>query len=270
MRKLGQHFLTNPSVTRKIIAALEIQRGGTVIEIGPGHGELTTAIAEQGVGRLIAIEKDAKLAGQLEKKYKTDGHVKIILGDALEAIPKLTRSLSRENYALAGNIPYYLTGRLFRILGALKNRPLRTVFTVQREVADRIAASPPKMNRLAASVQWWALPSIVGIAAPKDFAPQPKVSSAIVLLRRKEPQPELDGCYEAALQLLFRQPRKTVLNNLRKKGSGASALEALLWKYGINPRNRPGGLRIEDIAAIGHGIVAGENCTHHKGKPFLI
>lgn len=182
---LGQHFLINKDKLREIIEALDLKDGDTVIEIGPGHGELTDGIMnyESGI-RVIAIEKDKNLATSLREKFLHNKNIQIIQGDVLDVLSSIIHNSSFiiQNYKIVGNIPYYITGYLLRILGELEEKPSLIVLTVQKEVAERVCAEPPRMNLLAASVQFWAKTEIVGYISKKDFQPAPEVDSAIIKL----------------------------------------------------------------------------------------
>lgn len=264
MPKLGQHFLRNSSAVTLIVAALELASNDIVIEIGPGHGELT--IQTVGEDReIIAIEKDETLANGLEARtgIANNPHVRIVRGDALDVLPGLVTELSTRpgfRYKLTGNIPYYITGHLLRTISELEQQPERSVFTIQKEVAERIIAGPPRATRLSASVQYWAEPKILKILPPGDFSPPPKVSSAILLLSRR-PFPVMNEAsrYYDAVRTTFAQPRKTVLNNLAGKnhttiqGQTERTKEELfrqLQTAGIDPEGRPQDLTTEDIAKI--------------------
>jgi len=272
MRRLGQHFLKNNSAIEKIVAALELSVGETIVEIGPGHGELTFPLLEackEKDCRIIAIEKDEELARKLVSYAARElRNVEIINGDVLKMLPALTRELtSLRAYELVGNIPYYITGHLLRIIGELERKPARCVFTIQREVAERITAMPPRMdpltkknvgtgmNRLAASVQFWAEPEIVGFLGKNDFSPTPEVESAIILLKIKDKKSRIkDEYYYRAVRMLFAQPRKTILNNVAAKNAGAGVgkeeIAEKLKSLGIDPEKRPQDLSVEEISLI--------------------
>ena len=186
--RLGQHFLTNKGKIKEIIEALGLKDGDTVIEIGAGHGELTEAIIAKlqdckiANCKIIAIEKDPELATRVSGLgYR---NIEVITGDALKIIPEITKSytLYPKSYKIVGNIPYYITGYLLRVIGELENKPKLTILTIQKEVAERICAKPPKMNLLAASVQFWVNLEIIGYISRGDFEPKPKVDSAIIKL----------------------------------------------------------------------------------------
>ncbi len=251
-KSLGQNFLQNKSKLRKIAEALDVKPGDIIIEIGPGHGELTEEIRNKNKEtRITAIEKDAELAMLLKEKFFKDKNIEILEGDALKILPELSRrfKLKAEDYKIAGNIPYYITGYLLRIIGELKNKPLLAILTIQKEVAQRIAAKPPKMNLLAASVQFWAEPKIIDSISRKDFKPAPKVDSAIIKLQTANGKWQITGDkYYQLIKILFKQPRKTILNNFcGAEKLGVNECRGKLLKAGIDPSGRPQDLTLEQI-----------------------
>jgi 16S rRNA (adenine1518-N6/adenine1519-N6)-dimethyltransferase len=257
MPKLGQHFLKNQSALRLIAEALELKPGDTIIEIGPGHGELTEEIRGRAQrAKIIALEKDTALAGKLKERFKNEKNIEIIEGDALEILGHVPCPILHAPYKLAGNIPYYITGHLLRIISELGEKPERCVFTIQKEVAERIVAAPPRMNRLAASVQFWAEPKILETLPASDFSPPPEVESAIIQLVTHDKKPELEAAekYYAAVRTIFAQPRKTVLNNLAANHSplanNKEGLLKILQKVHAKPNARPQDLNIGDIEMI--------------------
>ena len=252
-QKLGQHFLINQSAIEKIIAVLELKKNETIIEIGPGQGALTIPLVKkcEKIGcKIIGIEKDQELAKSLEVK---SGRLDIVTGDILKELPKLISRFPHptSNIKIVGNIPYYITGKLLRILSELDNKPSLIVLTVQKEVAERIVAQPPEMNLLAAATQFWAEPKMIGHLKPSDFSPAPEVESAIIKLdTRKQPIANSENYYKF-IKILFKQPRKTILNNL-VDGLGISKLAALekLKKIGLSGQERPQNLNIKTIKSL--------------------
>ncbi|MBI2623292.1 MAG: ribosomal RNA small subunit methyltransferase A [Candidatus Liptonbacteria bacterium] len=269
--RLGQHFLRDQGALRAVAAALELAPGDTIIEIGAGHGELTEELMSEKWKvksgekiQVLAIEKDSRLARTLREKYSRSRNIEIVEGDVRTVLPSLLTtshsSLATRHsplvYKLCGNIPYYLTGFLFRIVSELEPLPARAVFTIQKEVAERIDAKPPHMNQLAASVQFWAEPKIIRVVPRSAFSPAPKVDSAILLLNpviKKGERGEKGerGKYYAAVHALFSQPRKTILNNV------AAALHVpkeeaahTLHEAGIAPLARAQNLSVADIKKI--------------------
>ena len=254
---------------RKIAAALEINSRDTIVEVGPGHGELTRVIVDKFISlkvdkfRIIAIEKDPKLVSKLIS-LEIGKFIEVVEGDALKELESITYKLTAKRnlrtYKLCGNIPYYLTGHLLRKISELDKKPELIVFTVQKEVAERVCANPPRMNLLAASVQFWGDPKVVGYISKKSFRPQPKVDSAIIKITPSS-QPRYSGVermgtrgamgaeeYYKFIRILFKQPRKTVLNNLRA-GTKLSQkeVEKRLQKLNISPSLRPANLSMSDI-----------------------
>ncbi len=268
--RLGQHFLVNKNKLRKIIETLELQTADIVVEIGPGHGELTGELvnwlnSELGRGKLILIEKDKFLVESLREKYSQNKKIEVVEGDALRILSGLINKLTSKpiNCKIVGNIPYYITGHLFRIIGELKNKPALIVFTIQREVAERVCAKSGQMNLLAASVQFWAEPKIIGRIPKNDFRPVPKVNSAIIKLlpRIYADNKRIDADkYYRFIKILFKQPRKTILNNLLeadKRGyiqiieaDKRGFLSKKIFLVGVNPSDRPQNLNIEQIRQL--------------------
>ena len=252
-QKLGQHFLKNEQKLRETARALELQADDKVIEIGPGHGELTKYIAER--AEVIAIEKDALLASKLKQKFEKLKNVQIVEGNALELLPKLTKPF--KIYKITGNIPYYITGKLLRTLSELASKPTLTVLTIQKEVAERLTAKPPRMNLLAAAVQFWVEPEILDFVSKTEFSPRPKVDSATICLHMKAYDAVIAATYYQLIKILFKQPRKTVLNNLSQAFPKGIAL-AMLQKIDIVPQLRPQNLTIEKILSLSRQLHTGK------------
>lgn len=245
-KSLGQNFLTDESVLLDIVEAIRPAPGETIVEIGPGHGALTLPLLESGA-KIIGIEKDEQLAGELKINYPK---IKIIEGDALDVIRNYKLGIVNSNeWKLVGNIPYYITGHLFRMIGEIDNKPSLIVFMIQKEVAERICARVGEMNLLAASIQIWAKPEIVRFVSRKAFNPQPKVDSAVIrLVPQKIRNSELEiKNYYSLLRIIFKQPRKTIFNNLRDGGFPADKIELALKKINMDFKARPQDLSIENL-----------------------
>ena len=250
-QRLGQHYLRNKSAIGKTIAALELETGDKVVEIGPGKGALTLPLLEkikEIKGRLTAIEKDGALIPELERavdkllskklevrslKFEVKenhnhlANFEVEIGDALKILPTYNLKLKTNDWKLVGNIPYYITGHLFRVIGELPHKPSITVLMIQKEVAERVTAKPPKMNLLAAATQIWADISIIMTLKPADFEPEPEVYSAVIKLKVKSFKlevKELENYYKF-IKIAFKQPRKTLLNNLATSDSPLATSE---------------------------------------------
>lgn len=256
MKRLGQYFLKNTQALHAIINALHITAEDTIIEIGPGHGELTRHLLASPAQKIIAIEKDSELAAYMRTQFSIiNSQFSIIEGDALKILPALCDlRFALCPWKLVGNIPYYITGFLFRIIGELEHKPSRAVFMIQKEVAERVCEAPPRMNKLAASVQIWAEPTIIMTLPPSDFDPPPKVDSAIITLgaRLQALGARKLLLYYRMVNILFRQPRKTIINNLifgLPKTSKEKILAALA-ETRIAPTARPQNLSVQHIRQI--------------------
>jgi len=262
-KSLGQHFLINPRILDKIVTAAEISKEDTILEVGPGIGNLTEKLAEK-AGWVIAVEKDRRLIEELRKKFKNK-NVEIIEGDVLnQSAAEKAIAFIGANYKIVGNIPYYITSNLLRTIfdprsrtssnsvryGARKwPRPKLIVLTIQKEVAQRITAKPPKMNLLAVSVQFFSEPKIVSYVSKENFRPRPKVDSAIIRLKPRGKLPIDDA--EKLFKLVragFSQKRKQLKNNLNKI-LGPKTIEVLI-KAGINPESRAEELTVSDWLRI--------------------
>jgi 16S rRNA (adenine1518-N6/adenine1519-N6)-dimethyltransferase len=259
MQRLGQHFLKNEDVIEAIINRLDIQPNETIIEIGPGGGALTLPllkICKEKNSSLIAIEKDEALATLLQiETDKIGGQMRIVKADALTQLPKLTNQLTNQptNYKLIGNIPYYITGSLLRLIGELAKKPIISILMVQEEVADRVGATVPKMNLLAAATQIWSDIEVFIRVDRKEFSPPPEVDSAVIELKtinRGLSDANLEKYYKT-IKSVFKQPRKTLLNNIEEAvGTEKEQIVKILTKNDFEPGSRGQNLSIDDLIRL--------------------
>ena len=241
-KSLGQNFLINQGILDKIVSAAELCPDDTVLEIGPGTGNLTKPLSEK-AGRVIAIEKDRRLIEDLKEKFK-NSNIEIIEGDILKLdIRKLFENckLKIENYdyKVVGNIPYYITSNLLKTIFEKWPRPKLIVLTVQKEVAKRIIAKPPDMNLLALSVQLYSEPKIISYISKGSFRPIPKVDSAIIKL-----SPKSENLNPKQKEEFFRVV-KAGFSGKRKQLKNTIGLE-ILKRASIKPESRPEELSLGD------------------------
>lgn len=239
---MGQNFLIDENILDKIIEAADINQDDTILEIGPGLGTLTIALAKK-AKQVIAIEKDNVLCQALEKILKDQkiSNVELINGDILKI-----SDFKIKNYKLVANIPYYLTSPLIRKFLETSNRPSEIILMIQKEVAQRITAKPPKMSILSVAVQFYAEPKIIDYVAKTSFYPVPKVDSAIIKIT---PRPNVGRATsyintEKFFELVkrgFSAKRKMLKNNLP---------EINLEKFGFNPKTRAENLSVSDWLKI--------------------
>lgn len=244
---LGQHFLIDRGVIRKVIGAANLKPEDIVLEIGPGLGVLTQELAKK-VKKVIAVEKDPKMIEMLKENLKDFKNVEIVKEDILKFKPQNQKGLLA-NYKVVGNLPFYLTAPVIRkFLELLEARPLSMVLMVQKEVGQRICARPPKMNLLAVSVQFYAEPEIISYISKKSFWPQPKVDSAIIKLKVKKQKIKVDKhLFFKIVKAGFSQPRKQIINNL-SKGLKIERGQIKKWlsKNNIQPTQRAETLSINN------------------------
>lgn len=244
---LGQNFLKCSSVIQKILEAAEINPNDEIIEIGPGTGVLTIPLARL-AKKIIAVEKDEKLAKELQNNLQKEkiNNVEIIVADILKIFPDLAErhALNAIPHKVVANIPYYLTSRLIRILTESPNHPEKIVLLVQKEVAERIVAEPPRMNMLALGVKTHGQTEIIGYVPSSCFFPKPKVDSAIIKIGGissvffKKNKIDEKQFFELA-KAAFSQKRKTLANSLAKIAGSKDRTIKILEKSGINPQKRP-------------------------------
>lgn len=254
MPRLAQHFLTDKNILAKIISAAEVSNEDTVLEIGHGRGSLTALLAER-AKRVVAVEKDPALCALLYNKFADNKKVEIIHADALRFSPT-KHQLQTAKYKIVANIPYYISGRILRLMFEQWPRPSLAALMLQKEVAERIIAQPPKMNRLAAIIQYFASPEIVSIVRAGSFSPAPKVDSAILLLKGVRQSQSDDDKVINLIAKGFSQPRKHLVSNLTTRNNQSPVVthpnplpKAIVLQaietLGLSPQVRPAELRIE-------------------------
>ena len=262
--KLGQHFLTDRGAAERIVSALGDVSRRTVIEIGPGEGVLTSLLANR-ARRVIAIELDRVLAAQLRMKFAQRENVEIIEGDFLAIDfstllgpkPGLTRPglvHEPERADLVGNLPYYITSDILLRLFSLHRWLQTIVIMVQREVADRLAASPGSRDYglLTATARLYASVETLFSLPPAAFVPPPKVHSSVlrlVIAPQLERLGVSDAEFQDFLRLSFGQKRKTLWNNLKLRYDTPDLTKAMR-RAGVQPSVRAEALSLEKMAAL--------------------
>ena len=242
---LGQHFLANEGVLRKIVGVIDPKSEDLIVEVGSGRGALTALLAER-AGQVIAVEKDGRLVSELERSRPAN--VAIVHGDILRLdLHKIAEDAGVASLRLVGNIPYSISSALLFLV--LDDRDLLSdcVFLLQKEVAGRIIAGPGNKSYapLGILLQNEFEAHIAFTVAPGSFSPPPKVQSALLTLR-KRPAPLHPGAadepYRAFLRAAFAERRKMLWKKLARRATPA-ALEAAYAKLGL-PRNA----RAEELA----------------------
>jgi 16S rRNA (adenine1518-N6/adenine1519-N6)-dimethyltransferase len=247
-KRFGQHFLADPSVVERIVGAIDPQRGDQVVEIGPGLGALTGPLLSR-LDHLHVIEIDRDLSERLRDRYPAD-RLTVHQADALQfdfaALPTPLR--------MVGNLPYNIsTPLLFRAAGvATRCKDLH--FMLQREVVDRMVATPsgPEYGRLSVMLQYRFRSERLFEVPPRSFRPAPKVHSALVRLLPR-PAEELDALSETGFSRVvaqaFAMRRKTLRNTLAALISGGELAE-----LGIDPGKRAQELPVAAFVTIANRL----------------
>ncbi|WP_243439484.1 16S rRNA (adenine(1518)-N(6)/adenine(1519)-N(6))-dimethyltransferase RsmA [Fundidesulfovibrio soli] len=246
-KSLGQNFLADPNVARKIVAALGIRPGDTVLEIGPGRGALTEHLLESGAAHVLALEKDRDLAPALKARWP---ELEVVNADALrfdwERLDRLP------GIRVVGNLPYNVASPIMWDLASQATRFARAVFMVQWEVAQRIAAVPRTRDYGGLSVwlQSHVEAHVLFKVGPGVFHPRPKVDSAVVGFTPLpvEQRPAHPERISAFIKRIFSQRRKQ-LGSILGKSLGDPA-RAYLDAQGLSPVCRPEELSPGQIAGL--------------------
>jgi 16S rRNA (adenine1518-N6/adenine1519-N6)-dimethyltransferase len=257
---LGQHFLADPNLLRKIVEAADLSREDVVLEVGPGLGTLTRWLVRS-AGQVIAVELDEAMVEVLRVELKALPNLEVVQGDILQLDPAaLVRHhvppglRSSLGYIVVANLPYYITSAAIRHLLEAGRPPRRLVLTVQREVAQRIVAGPGDMSLLAVSVQFYGRPRIVARIPAGAFIPPPNVDSAVVRIDTYESPPVDVPDTKAFFQVVragFGQKRKQLKNALAAGlGLPPPDVAAGMERAGVEPRRRAEMLTLEEWARL--------------------
>lgn len=254
-RALGQHFVADPNTVRRIVRLARLDQGTAVVEVGPGLGSLTLALAEAG-HRVVAVELDRRLVPVL-REVVSGLPVTVVEADALSVDwGVLLRERPAEPWALVANLPYNVATPV--VIRALEEAPAISsmLVMVQREVAERIAAGvgDPAYGAVSVKVSYWATASLAGTVPPTVFVPRPRVESALVrIVRRRVPavDPALVSYerFSAVVNAGFAHRRKML------RGALAGVVEPdAFTRAKVAPEARAEELSVEEwgrLAAIG-------------------
>jgi 16S rRNA (adenine1518-N6/adenine1519-N6)-dimethyltransferase len=262
-KRLGQHFLWQSHVVERIAESAELTKDDVVLEIGPGLGILTEALARQ-AGMVIAVEIDRALFPLLQEVLQDYDNIRLVEGDALkvnfdellkECVPGFTGACK-----VVGNLPYYITSPLLMGLLYGEFRKELFVFMVQKEVAKRIAAAPggKDYGSLSVAVQYLAEPELLFQVSPHSFYPPPEVASAVIkLTRRQQPAVSVkdEGVFFKVVRAAFRYRRKTLRNALREGELWHPKEEDIFALSGIVPERRGETLDLVEFSCLADALV---------------
>jgi 16S rRNA (adenine1518-N6/adenine1519-N6)-dimethyltransferase len=248
-KRLGQHFLIDKSVLRKLIEYANLNQKDVVLEVGAGVGTLTSPIAEK-VKKVIAVEKDSVLASILRKKFSSNNKIELIEGDILKVrLPKFNKIVSTPPYNISSKLLFMLLERKFDL----------AIMTLQREFAERLVAESGSRNygRLSVGVGHVASVKILDHVSPKAFHPPPKVSSVIVSIEMKKPSVKVlnEKFFNDLVRELFTQRRRRLRKALthyleRRYGKRGGELASLI----ALPEKRVYETTIQEFEAISNEL----------------
>ncbi len=251
-KKLGQNFLIDEDVVRRIVEAAELSADDTVLEVGPGIGTLTQGLAESGA-EVVAVELDKRLLPVLATTLDGYDNVRVVNGDILQV--DIMQTVAAPVFKVCANLPYYITTPI--IFALLEKRlPMeRLVAMVQKEVAERMAAKPGgrEYGALSVAIQYYTEPEIAFTVPPSSFIPAPAVDSAVIVCKRRE-KPPVEVCDEAlffrVVKAAFSLRRKMISNSLKNMGITSEQCTKWLQLAGIDGKRRAETLSLQDFAAL--------------------
>lgn len=253
-KRLGQNFLIDANIVQGIVDAANVQENDRVLEIGPGIGTLTQALAETGA-EVTCVELDKRLPEVLAHTLDAYDNVRVIQGDILKVnIPEI---MGDKPFKVVANLPYYITTPIIMAL-LEKHLPITDIVVmVQKEVAERMAAQPggKTYGALSVAVQYYTVPEIALYVPPRSFMPPPEVDSVVVNCNckvRQTPAVELidEKMFFRVVKAAFGQRRKTLNNALKSMGVDKNIIADVLDKAGIEATRRGETLTMEEFGAI--------------------
>ena len=234
-KSLGQNFLIDDNIIKKILDTSNPLKNDYILEIGPGMGALTSELSKK-AKQVIAVEKDEKMCIILRNLNLKN--VKIVNKDILKV--DFDKEMPK-NYKVIANIPYYLTSRLIRKLLEGENKPSSITLMIQKEVAKRICDTKEKSNILSLSVWFYAKPEIQFLVSKNSFYPKPKIDSAVIKITpyKKKYSKEFNERFFKIIKAGFSHPRKQLINNFSEKFKREKELvKKWLTSNNISPNQR--------------------------------
>ncbi len=248
---LGQHFLADGNILRKIVSSIGPRGEEIAVEVGAGIGTLTCALAPR-VGRLYAVELDRRLIPILRETCALSPNVEVVPGDFLS----LPLGKFGEGLLVVGNLPYEITSEVLLKLIRERDRVARACFLVQWEVARKLVAPPGReRSRLGAHLSAYFDIEVGFRVSRNSFFPPPEVDGGFVVLR-KLPSPRISAppeAFEETLRVLFSARRKTLRRVLSDR-FGKEVADEVLSELGLDPRARAESLALEDLDRIAHWL----------------
>lgn len=259
-KKYGQNFITDYNLLRAIVSDAGVTRDDTALEIGAGAGTLTRALAES-AGRVVAFEIDPSLSPVLDESLAGLNNVEVIMDDVTKWSDAELDDLTGSDYKVVANLPYYITTPLLFTFLERENKPSSVTVMVQKEVAERICATPEKgdYGALSVAVALRGKASITRIVKRDCFTPAPNVDSAVIRIDLDPAAPTDRSLYELVAKS-FAMKRKTLVNNLSAGYAISKPFAAeLLVSLGFSPTVRAEQLAPSDFIRLDKAIKENEN-----------
>ncbi len=264
LKRLGQNFLCDPNILEKIVRIADVRHTDTVVEIGAGIGVLTALLAVR-ARRVIALEIDRRLVEVLKAELGSVSNIEIVHGDVLEYDFASVRPEAEEGRVrVVGNVPYHLSSPIVLRLLEYRESVDRAVMMLQREVAERLAASPGTKDYgpLSVYVALYTQPRLEMRVPASCFVPRPEVDSRVIRLdMRRDPLCRVDdpALFRDVVRSCFAKRRKTLLNNLRQSGLpvGQDTIPSILEELGIDGTRRAETLSVVEFASLSNRIGRG-------------
>lgn len=289
----GQNYLLNLEPIEAMLAAAEIKKTDTVVEIGPGFGALTYGLADE-AAKVIAFEIEKKIKPYWDEKLKEYPNTEIVWGNVLNIKNKISKIKNGEltsgdsssagsllgmtvsgPYKVVANIPYQITSPIIKLfLEDVENKPELMVLMVQKEVAQRICAKPGDMSVLAIAVQYFATPEIITYVPRHFFYPIPEVDSAVIKITLKKSNKNQEENIQQFFKLVktgFSSRRKILIKNLLPIVGGKSGLKILedFWqKQGWSRTIRAQELSVDDWKKLAQELA--RSYPHTKKSPDVV
>ena len=264
-KRLGQNFLIDKGIVDDIVYAGDIAEGEPILEIGPGIGTLTQGLLEAGAC-VTAVELDKKLPAVLAETLAGYDNLQVIQGDILKV--DILQIMNNKPFKVVANLPYYITSQIILTL-LEKNLPINKLVTmVQREVAERMVATPESLSAakesaktygaLSVAVQFYTKPHIAFDVPPSAFLPSPDVTSSVIVCDvRQKPAVEVEDVkfFFRVVRAAFGQRRKTLINSLTGAGFTRELLSKALEASNIDSQRRAETLSLQDFATLSNNLI---------------
>jgi 16S rRNA (adenine1518-N6/adenine1519-N6)-dimethyltransferase len=264
-KRFGQHFLVDPTICHRLVNSIHLEPDSVVVEIGPGRGALTKVLLER-VQRVIAVEVDHELAGELQMDLARDihaGRLTLIVQDILKTNLQsvLQQHNVQGNVRILGNLPYNIATAIAQHLIEFRAHIDDMTLMLQREVVDRILSQPgsKQYGYLSVLLQYYCEARKLFNVSPMAFRPVPKVTSTIMQLKIRQ-RPAVDVVDEThfrhIVSALFMERRKTIMNNLKRMSPrwDAGMIGGRLQEIGIDPSRRAETLSLKEFAQVSNAL----------------